>query len=264
MNSEPTFTAPRIQPNLARAFGGMVRLSLYRLTAPGQWRLPLGIFFLVAVLSFAMVRRGNPDSFIHWVTAAYLTFLLPMLAFINGGSSIRDDMRRNAVDYVLTRPIPRWAFLVFRFVAQWISVQLSYLVILGGIYSIGLFRDIPELASTFPYVFVAQILALTVFLAFGFLCGTLTSRYLVLGVVYGGIVEIGISRIPIQLSQLSMMRHVRAIVHSLQPFSWTDLLGTESATAGATTLLAFTAVLLLLTAGLFARRELISGRAGES
>ena len=259
-SAAPSFPAPRVAPNLPNAFGGVLRLALYRFSSPSQWLWTAGLILLTALLSVTSTHPHDKSDFLGWITEFYIAFLLPALAFLSGGGAMRDEMKGNAVDYILTRPIPRWAYLSFRYVAQWLNAQISYLLVFCVIIGVGVYRHIPDLGTDLPLVFLAQILSITVFTAFGFLCGVLTNRYVVVGLIYGAVVEIGFGRIPIQLSELSMTHQLRSLLHLLQSGE-PRLLATVQTCA---VLLAVTLGMLTLAAAIFANRELAGARPSDT
>src|SRR5256885_9687059 len=116
MSTAATFSPPRVAPNLSHAWGGVWRLTFRRLLVPAHW-LTLGIGLAVLTLLFiGGVHGGSPEHFIDWTSSFYVTFLVPALAFMAAGGAMRDEMKSGTVDYVLTRPVPRPAFVVFKFV----------------------------------------------------------------------------------------------------------------------------------------------------
>jgi hypothetical protein len=66
----------------------------------------------------------------------------------------------------------------------------------------------------------AQMLTVLGFAALGFLCGSFTARYLILGINYAAIVEVGLGQIPIQLSKLSVLRNIKNLLLPITPESF--------------------------------------------
>jgi ABC-2 type transport system permease protein len=108
---------------------------------------------------------------------------------------------------------------------------------------------------TSPSLLLAQILAVTAFSALGFAFGAFTSRYLILGLFYAGIIEIGIGNIPTQLNRLSMTHHVRSIASNILQLRPTRLTQFDSLPTSIIALIVFSLVLVAGAAVLFSLRE---------
>lgn len=255
MNPAATFSPPRVVPNLAHAWGGIWRLTFRRLLLPGHW-LTLAIGLAVLTLLFAGgPRAGGTNYFLDWTVGFYVTFLVPALAFMSAAGAMRDEMKSGTVDYVLTRPVPRPAFIVFKFLAHTICTQLDFLVAFALVTVFAASRQVPDLATVMTKILLGQVLMITAFGAFGLLCGVLTSRYVVIGLAYAGLIEAGIGNIPTQISRLSMTQQMRellaVLLHRAEPLATSPgLLGTTGSA------LAFTAVMLAAAAAVFSLREL--------
>lgn len=267
--SSPSATSPRpafrplpaVMPHAGHALGGIWRLAVRPFYTPLHWLTLAGMLALLAVFSFAMVPdRGGADAFIPWVARFYIGFLVPLLAFVSAGGAIRDDLQPGVIDYLFTRPLRRPHFIAFRFLAHLGAAQINHTCALLVITGLGVYRGIPGLAEALPLLLLGQVLMLVTFSAFGFLAGMVTSRYVIIGLVYGGVVEVALGSVPTALNRLSMSRHVLGV---LQPLLGTS---TEAAKTAVTTtsfsapvtvglLLLIASVLLGLTALLFNLRE---------
>jgi ABC-2 type transport system permease protein len=268
MSPTSAISPPRVAANLAHACGGVWRLTFRRFLLPGHWltlAAGLGVLWL---LTLAGVHRHDDMAhydvphYFRWVVGFYLTFLVPILAFISAAGAMRDEMKSGTVDYVLTRPIPRPAFVVFKFLAHVLCTQVDFLLAFVVVLVAANARGISAPLSAAVALWGAQALVIVAFSAFGFLCGVLTSRYVVIGLAYAGIIEAGVGQIPTQLSRLSMTHQVRAMLAYLTDPSGPAAAASPSALATSGLLLAFAAVTLALAAALFTAREFAG--AGES
>ncbi len=202
---------PAPAPDWRRSLGGVWRLTYRRFLAPAQLGILVGLLSLLALLALAGIRNGNAEHFAQWSVRFYLAFVVPVIAFLSAAGLVQDDMTPSTADYVFTRPIRRHAFVLQRYLSHTACLQVQCLLALGVLIAVGMFRQVPALASTAPSLLLAQALAVTAFSALGFAFGAFTSRYLILGIFYAGIVEIGIGNIPTQLNRLSMTHQVRTI-----------------------------------------------------
>ena len=264
-----TFRAPRVRPNATHALGGIWRFAARRFFTPGYWVMLAGMLVLLVIFSIpaAPNHAAAARGLIPWAGGFYVCFLLPVFAFISAANAIRDDFGAGTVDYIFTRPVRRSTFVVFRYVAQVVCAQIDFIFALAAIIGLGLYHGVPELWAAVPTLFLAQFVAVILFTAFGFLAGTLTSRYIIVGLAYAGIVEVGLGNVPTQINQISLVRQVLGI---LRP-----ILGENNGalTRAATTatmdtagivllLLAISIVFVGLSALLFATRE-FAGAAGR-
>ena len=255
MSPPAVFSPPRVAPNLAHAWGGIWRLTFRRLLLPGHW-LTLGVGLAVLTLLLAGgPRAGGPGEFLDWTSGFYVTFLVPALSFMAAAGALREEMKSSSVDYGLTRPMPRPAFVAFKFIAHTICAQLDFLVAFVLLMIFARMHDIPDLAAVGSKLLFGQGLMITAFSALGFLCGAISSRYVVIGLAYAGLIEAGVGHIPTQISRLSMTHQMRdllaVLLHRAEPLATSPgLLGTTGI------VLAFTAVMLAAAAAVFSLREL--------
>lgn len=255
MSPASDFPSPRVAPNLTHAWGGIWRLTFRRLLLPAHW-LTLGLGLAVLTLLFVGgAHGGGPDRFLDWTTNFYLTFLVPALAFMAAAGAMREEMKASNLDYALTRPVPRPAYLGFKFLAHTICTQVDFLLVLGLVIVFAASREVPNLAVVSAKLLFGQVLMITAFSAFGFLSGVLTSRYIVIGLAYGGIIEAGVGQIPTQIGRLSMTHQMRdllaVLLDRVQPtVASPGVLGTTAI------VLAFTVVMLVIAATVFTLREL--------
>ncbi len=169
------------------------------------------------------------------------------------------------MDYLLTRPVPRPAFIVGKFLAQLVCTQFEYLLAFAVLYGVGVYRHVPDLAGPVPLLLLAQLLMITVFSAFGFFFWLLSSRYVIIGLCYGVVVEIGVGQIPTQLNRLSMIHQMRMMFPNfIFPM---DVVTPHAAASPVTTtaiVLAMTLFLLAATVLVFHLKELAGAQGKEA
>ncbi len=254
--------AARVSPNALHAFGGVWRLTARGYFTLGHWLAVagmLGVLALFAVGATSSAPRIN--HYLVWASLFYVCFLVPILAFISAGAVVRDDLKPGVVDYVFTRPLRRPAFVVFRFLSHVACVQLDFFLALGVVVAVGSLVGVAGIWKAIPLLLLGQVIVALVFSAFGFLCGMLTSRYVIVGLLYGALVEVGVGSVPTQLNRISMLRHATEI---LQPLLGDARIGMGgplqaqplSAPAAIALLLAIAAVLVAITAIGFSMKEL--------
>jgi ABC-type transport system involved in multi-copper enzyme maturation permease subunit len=237
------------------ALGGVWRLTARPFIAPRNLLIVAGLLTCFALLSAANIRDDRTHPFSDWVGGFYLTFLVPIAAFLSAAGASREDMTSCVADYVLTRPVNRRLYLALRYISHLACAQVVLLLPYSVLWAVGGLRQIPQPASTLGALLPAQMLCAAAFSALGFLCGTLTARYLVVGVIYGFIVEAAASTIPTQLNRLAMTHHIKVVLGRLPQ---------ESPTTSAGVLVAYSVILVSIAALLFSLRELAGARPKET
>lgn len=245
--------SPGVPPRLASAFGGIWRLTWRRVFAPARW-LPVGVLLIVlGGLTYLVAQDNDVGSFSRWTTGFFMTALVPIVAFLSGAGAVREGLKPGAVDYLMTRPVPRPAYVVFKYVAQLGCALPIALAGLGMMLAIGASQEV-SVGVAWPRLALAMIGGVSAFLALGFLCGAFTSRYLILGLVYAGLIEAVVGSIPIQINRLSILRHLRVIMETDGVAIFQGTAGLASA-VGILTLI--TLILVGLSAALFSTREFL-------
>ncbi len=254
MTTATTFSPPRVTMNLAHAWGGLWRLTFRQLLQPSHL-LGLGVGFAVLVLVFVAGSRGTrPAEFVQWLSNFYVCFLVPALAFISTAGAMRDGMKSSAVDYLLTRPLPKPAYVVFKYVAHMLCTQLDFIVAFAIVIAFASGMQVPELGAVLVKLLFGQVLMIAAFSAFGVLAAVITSRYVVIGLGYTGVIEMGLGQIPTQLSQLSMTHLMRDTLASLlRPSAETVAAHGLAATTGI--VLLFVAIMVGAAVAVFSLRE---------
>jgi hypothetical protein len=242
----------------SHAFGGVWRLTARNFLVPSQALALVALCAAVAVLG-NVSSRGHSDRFIEWLSSFYLFFLLPTLTFISSGGTMRDDLKSSVTDYIFTRPLPRALYVAFKYVSHTAVLLLGFSLVLASALVVAKARGMTEVIEHIPLILAVQSLVIVATAGFGFLFGAITNRYVALGLAYAALVEVGIGRIPTQISSLSMLRHARTL---LQPLT-SDA---PSAAAGSSVgmLLMFAALTVAVAAALIHTRELLGDRAKDA
>jgi ABC-2 type transport system permease protein len=246
-------SGPRVRPNQRHAFGGVWRLTFRRWLSLNQLLTTAGMLALLGLVARSSITRGDAAEYFEWTGNFFLGVVVPILAFLSGAGAMRDDLKAGSVDYLFTRPVRRPAFIVFRYLSHLACTQITYLLAFGVLVAVGVFRQVPNLTAGLPLLLLAQVITIAAFVALGFCCAVLVSRYLIIGLLYAGVVEAGVGQIPTQLSGLSMTRQVRELLEPLMTSA------SEATLAGAFTttisLLVFSSVFIAVAALVFSIRE---------
>jgi hypothetical protein len=154
----------------------------------------------------------------------------------------------------------RHTFVLSRYFSQLICLQVQYLLALGVLVAVAALRQVPDLSETVPSLLLAQVLAIPAYSAMGFAFGAFTNRFIVIGLIYGGIIELGIGNIPTQINSIAMLHQVRSIANSVLPQRGKAAQYVESLPTAMTTLLVASVIFLAISALLFSTRETVGSK----
>lgn len=195
---------------------GILVLTLRRHFRRGHAVAVAVLLAVFALILLSFLHSGNGAArYLAFNVSFYFTFLLPLLAFVGGGGAWRDEMKPEAADFFLLRGVPKPLYLALRYAAHVICAEIDFLLALALVASLGAIRHVPGLGPAVPVMLLAQCLGVAAYSAFGFLCAALTSRWVIVGLAYGALVEVGLGSLPLAINKLAMSHQVRVLLHSL-------------------------------------------------
>ena len=163
-------------------------------------------------LSAIQPAWGRTTPFYHWLIDCYFFIILPLTCVRACGALIRDELQADTLGFLITRPVSRARLLAVKYIAQVVWLEMVLLAETLLLFGAGLERDITGLGGLFPLFIVIQIAAIPAWCALGALLGQITTRYMAAALVYGGVVEMGIGRIPTNINSLSLLRHLETLL----------------------------------------------------
>lgn len=212
------------------------------------------------LLAWFSIPRGADGAYLDWTVHLYLDLLIPLFCLVVCGGMIRDEVQDDTLGFLITRPTTRARLYLAKYLCQLPWLQVVALVNGGLLLVVGWRVGIEDAGALAWRVLAAGALAVLVYGALGGLFGLITRRYIVLGLVYGFIVEVGIGHIPTNINSLSMMRHVQTVLAGhpavAMRYDWTA----DGAGTGVLIMLAVTLLALGAGAVLFTWKEMQPGQ----
>jgi hypothetical protein len=166
----------------------------------------------VRKVSEVSVPWNRTEPFYHWLMDFYFFIILPLTCVRGCGPLIRDELQADTLGFLITRPVGRARLLMAKYAAQVAWLEIILLVETLLIFAAGAAREVPSLGTLLWLVLRVQILVVPAWSALGLLLGQLTARYMFAALIYGFVVEMGIGRIPTNINNLSLIRHLHALL----------------------------------------------------
>lgn len=217
--------------------------------------MALAILLANPLLAWISIPRGGTPAFLDWSAHLYLELLVPLCCLVAAGGMIRDEVQDDTLGFVLTRPLTRARLYLGKYLCQLAWIE-GVVFLNGGLLVLaGSLDGVTAAGPLAGRLLLAGALAVLVYSALGGLFGLLTRRYIVLGLVYGFIVEVGIGHIPTNINSLSMMRHVRTLLAGNAAVQDRYAWPAEGAFTGVLIMLGVTALALVAGAAIFTWKE---------
>lgn len=223
MNATTSAPPPLPPPHVPRApgatplFSVIHALVLLRLRTLLRPKLLLRFAAMCAgmvLLTALTVPTGRTRNFNEWSVEVFLLRIIPLLCLVTGGGVLRNEIRAYTVEYLWTRPARKSHLVLGAYAGAVTVVLVQVLAFTAVIYLTGAFRGVPDVWSHLPAALVASVGAVLAFTALAVALGVVTGKYMVLGLLYGVVIEIGLSDLPTRLSQLSVTHHLRTLLQS--------------------------------------------------
>lgn len=189
-------------------------------------RLPLlgSLLLINPLVAWLSLPVASGKAFLGWTLHLHLDLLLPLFCLVAFGGMVRDEMQEGTLGFLVTRPITRSRLFLGKFICQAGLVQGVVAVNSALLVLAGMARGIPEALRLAGWLLGVGVLGVFAFGALGAVFGLLTRRYVVLGLVYGFVVEVGVGHIPSNINVLSLMHHVHTLLAQVpavqSQFNW--------------------------------------------
>ncbi len=227
-------------------------LAMWMFTRMNRWTV-LGFLLLIPLMTIT-IDVGSQSQFIHLVLEFYQRFLLPIYCLTIFGPLIRDEVQSDTIGFLITRPISRAKLVLLKYLVMLVKVQILAFAAATILLLVGVIRGVMVEGLIVPF-FISQAVAIFAYGGIATLFGLFSKKYMVLGMIYGGVVEFSLGRIPTNVQLLSMFHHMKGILAHSEPVR--DVLNWEAAGFGisAAYTLGAGAIALVLSMLLFTVRE---------
>jgi ABC-2 type transport system permease protein len=191
-----------------RALLAIVRVSL-RQALGGKRLVALGLVGIVpTIVMVVTANRLTPDAmiarFYDGPFGILFYLVMPITSMVIGAGAMGDERRDGTLSFLLLRPIPRWEIIGAKLVAAWSAVVL----VAGGsavLAAVALGVRSGYWTPVLPILIGISISGLG-YTAVFLILGHITSRAVLIGLVYNFIWESGITGAAPALANVSLLR----------------------------------------------------------
>jgi ABC-2 type transport system permease protein len=189
--------------------------------------VPVVIALVVSLLDMLGASMSGPGGRVSGATifglmiwVLYLRFTVPVLAVFYGTALIADEVEDKTITYLFTRPIPRGAVLIGKYLAYVVCTLMVVLPSIVIVYLLVVPRGGSSLGESFPALvkdLVLVALGLIVYGALFALMGAWLRRPLIAGLVFLFGWEQFVLLFPGYLKRLTVAYYLQALVPHAMP-----------------------------------------------
>jgi ABC-type transport system involved in multi-copper enzyme maturation permease subunit len=196
----------------ARVYARMTLMRLRRRRVLLWGSLALFLLPLVYVTVLALLGHWGRGLFDD-INELVFRFLLPFMPALFASSLVAEEIENKTFTFVFARPAPRASLIAGKYVAALAPLVIVLVPTLLVTWLIALARFPGDMIESWPHlvrVELAAVLGLCGFGALALALGTVFSRHPIVAVLgYLGLIELGLSAVPVVLNRLTLTWHLR-------------------------------------------------------
>ena len=166
------------------------------------------------------IKMGGAAIFGMMIWLLFIRFIVPVLGVFYGTSLIADEVDDNTITYLFTRPIPRSAVLLGKYLAYLVCTILLVLPSVMIVFFLIVPIEGGSIGSAFPSLlldFAMLAIGLAAYGAVFALVGTRIKRPLIVGLVFAFGWEPAVMLFPGYLKRLTVAYYMQALVTHQMP-----------------------------------------------
>ncbi|HDP34302.1 MAG TPA: hypothetical protein ENN29_04240 [Candidatus Hydrogenedentes bacterium] len=180
--------------------------------------LPVLIPIALAFLSTSRFAESGNEVFVRLIEELHINVFAPLLALFFAGMLVAEDIEARTMPYILTRPLPRSAWVIGRFCA--FMIVASAILLISAALTFGASTIHENLSISNPidiyllcHYLAVMVMALLAYGAFAVFLGAFTKR----PIVYGVILLYGWQRLATQIPGLVDFFTIKKYTDALLP-----------------------------------------------
>jgi ABC-2 type transport system permease protein len=213
--------------------------TLYTLTLRqylrGKRWLVVGLLFLLPAGMAVLVRATShnvPPIALEFLLAHMFIpqALLPFVALLYASGVILDEQEEQTITYLLVRPIPKWALYIVKLLAT-LTMTVCLVAVFTTITYIAIFFGAGATGENIPLRCLKTIaihsLAVIAYCSLFGLLSLVTTRILVVGIVYAAVIEGMLANLPFGIRLVTVIYYARVIAYRTMAFIVPGRRGTD-------------------------------------
>lgn len=171
-----------------------------------------GFISILGIIGFLIGDDDGGTTLKGWMEGPVTMVMIPLLCLSLAGGIVRSEIRDGTIEYLWTRLVTKAQLILGGYVCSVLGV-FAIVALLDLLLSVVLYSKGGRFISgELLNLLIAQALGVFTFCSLSLALGSFFRKYMIIGVVYGLLVEVGISSLPSNIALISVSRHLRRVV----------------------------------------------------
>lgn len=201
--------AGETQSSWGSTFRGLIHMRISELATTATLVRFTIAFVIVFGLTFLIGSKSDSPQFWNLATYFFALGFLPFYCLVKGGESLRSELKEGTIEFLWTRPVRRSSLFLGFYASSLIGIGAFTTVCLVALSGAGLWLgEISSAGQIFMYCLGCLTIALS-FSALSLSFGSLTSKFVVIGILYYFFIEKLLAQVPTNARKVSIIANLK-------------------------------------------------------
>lgn len=199
----------KLQSSWVSTLRGLIHMRTCELaTTPTAIRFAIA-FSLVFGLTLFIGYKSESPQFWNLATHFFALGFLPFYCIVKGGESLRNELKEGTIEFLWTRPTRKSSLFLGIYISSLIGIGAFTAICLAALMGAGFWLgEIVSLGQAAVYCIGCLAIALS-FAALSLALGSLTSKFIVVGILYYFFIERLLAQVPTSARHASIIANLK-------------------------------------------------------
>ncbi|MCH6256558.1 hypothetical protein MLD52_08370 [Puniceicoccaceae bacterium K14] len=179
----------------------------------------LGMASIVGFIAFLIGGESEGATLKSWIEDEVSGIIVPLICLSLTGGLIRSEIRDGTIEYLWTRSVTKSQLILGTYICAvggaMLTVAFLDFILCGVLFLEGNSFVAGELVA----LVFAQGMAVIAYCALSLAIAAIFSKYMIVGVLYGVLVEIWLASVPSKVALISVSYHLNAVIRGEEAYS---------------------------------------------
>ncbi len=202
-------------PKATAAIRGLLHMQIREMMSVSTAVRYAIVFIAISGLLAFINAQSNRNVFWDISNNLFVLGFLPYFCIVKGAESLRSELREGTIEFLWTRPARKASLFFGFYLSSLASTLATTFICVLAILSTGLWLgEISSFSQIAVYVGACAATTLS-FSAISIAIGSITSKFIVFGIIYHTLIEKLVGQLPTSVRHLSVIGNLRPYLDSI-------------------------------------------------